>query len=567
MTSVSNDSTNHVATYSGTIHLHIGEKLVFANDNTASVHNYYFSGDLINYNNSSYVEATRAASDKMLYIYANDLIAKTDLTITYTFTFLATSEDTTKARFNITGITEDTSLYFNHAENAGIYVVTASDSSFTTGVVTTMMHTTSGKDSSDHTYLAQQTQISTPVGTSYLRVYRTHSNCYDGVGNEITEANLPRLTEYYYVVQDNPQYGFTSSTSTRNDYDNDFRTGNQYEDYQGNGPGSYVTVTVSGLWTVSLRDDGRIHIQPDEGAATISSEHQVPYYLVGRGMPGSDIRNCDYTVDNGEQMWTYGGNTNNVPCYVGKYETNNTDSTKYVGTGISLKAGDTFALSSASAIIKTFSSTLTADDFAGATAIGLSINTTTGVITVNVSGTYKIYLTGSAGSETINITRVSNDSASDWSRSSNIVAKNGIGLISSTGNTLTFGGNLDYSLLDAYGATGYIFEVQLDHISTGAAGKMSYTITNTSSYQIYVAKKDGNKASGASYSGDQSLNATNGTYTYTGDGIARSITASATTSTCLRITIPAKNIKSMIASGSYTFGMTISYTFEETTIS
>lgn len=534
MVSRSVNTTTHLATYTGSTHLYIGETLYFKNDNTGAksdsalcIHNYYFNGDIVSANLNG---------SNLVYTSGQYLYSRVDVTINYTFTFLATSSNTTKANFTITSITENTDISFNHAENAGIYIETATNSSFTTGVTKKMMHTTSGKDMNGNTYLAQEAPIYTASGTSYMRVIKTHSN---GSGTTPNASTIRSLTEYYYVAQDASQSGFSSSTSTRS--------------VTGNGDAAYVTVTTAGTWTVSLRTDGAIHIEPYSGASTESTEHEVPYYLIGRGMPGSNIRGCDYTTSKGIKLWTYGGNSSTVPCYVGAYG-NNTNSANYVGTGISLKKGDTFALSSASKVIKTFASN---------SVTGLSINTTTGIVTVNTSGTYRIYLTGSVGSESINIAQVSDGSASDWSRSGDVISQNGVSLISSSGNTLTLGGNLDYSLLDAYGNGGYTFEIELDHVSSGAAGTMYYTITNSNGYSIDVAMKAGNYASNVAYSANTTIaNGTTSINLYN-----RAITASTTTSTTIRITLTPAQIRSMISSGSYSFSMTISYSFTESTIS
>ena len=521
----------HTKSYTGSTHLFIGETLYFKNDNSGSsssgscIHNYYFNGDIRNYN---------LGSTNLVYVSGQYLYSRVDVTINYTFTFLATSANTTKADFTITSITENTDISFKHAEDAGIYLERASNSSFTSNVTRVMMHTTSGKDSGGNTYLAQEAPIYTSAGTSYMRIVKTHSNNSSTVPT--TEAAIKEATEYYYVAQDTPYSGFASSTSSSSP--------------TGSGSGSCITVTTAGTWTISLRANGQVHVEVYSGAATVSTEHNVPYYLMGRGMPGSGIRNCDYTIGKAISLYTYGGNSSTVPCYVGAYGTN-TDPSQCTGTGIALKKGDTFALGNSANLIKTFASN---------SVTGLSINTTTGIVTVNTSATYQIYLTGSVGSETINI--VKGASGSDWSRSDDVVARNGINAISSNGNTLTIGGNLDYSLLDAYSTNGYTFEVELSHVSTGAAGTVSYSITNGNAYAISVAKKDGNRASGTSYSANSAL-AAGGTHS----SYSRTITASTTTATCIRITLSPEQIRAMMASGTYSFSLTISCTFTEGSIS
>lgn len=528
LTYSSKNLSAHTITFTGSTHLYIGEGLNFKNDNTgldsssrSCTHYYNFGGDIASYDLNSC---------PLVNVVGTKLVSIVDVTVAFTFTFYSTNDSNlTKAVFAITSWSENTDISFNHAENAGIYIETASNSTFTENVQTRMMHTTSGKDSERNTYLAQEAPIYTSAGTSYMRVYKTHSNTS---GSMPTAETIRELTEYYYVAQDTPHDGFSSSTSTRSP--------------TGNGKNAYITVSTAGTWTISLRSDGAVHIEVYSGAATVSTEHEVPYYLIGRGMPGSGIRGCDFTIGKGIALWTYGGNSSTVPCYVGKYGSN-TDSGTYVGTGIALKKGDKFAIANASKQIT---------NFASGPVSGISIEG--GIATVNQSGRYQIYLTGSIGSETINIIQYS--TTANWDRSDDVIAQNGVSLISSSGNTLTLGGNLDYSLLDAYGSSGFTFEVELSHVSTGAAGTMAYSIANGNSFAINVAKKDATKASG-SYGVDQSI-AESGSY----GGFSRTITASTTTYTCLRVTISAAEIRSMIASGSYSFNMTISYTFTEGTI-
>ena len=535
-------ATTHTMTYTGTTHLRIEESLYFKNSNTATtqesvscVHNYYFNGDIDT--------PHELLSSSLIYVSGQYLYSRVDLTLSYSITFIAS---TTHLTFSATAISEThcSRITFKHAENAGIYIETASNSTFTSNAKRVMMHTTSGKDSGGTTYLAQEAPIYTSgsVGTPlYLRVIKTHSNGTATIPS--TAAAIREVTEYYYVAQDTGYDGFTSSTNTRN--------------VAGNGSSAYVTVTVSGTWTISLRTDGAIHVEVYSGAATVSTEHEVPYYLIGRGMPGSGIRGCDYTVGKGQKLWTYGGNSSTIPCYVGEIG-NNTSSSSYQGTGIALKKGDTFAICSASKLVKTFASN---------SVTGLSINTTTGIVTVNTSATYQIYLTGSVGSETINIIKGANGST--WTRDdeNDIVSRNGVNIISSSGNTLTLGGNLDYSLLDAYGKTGYMLFIEISHVSTGASGNMEYTVTNSNNYDISVAKKNNVYSSATSYSDDVSIgDSETCSYTIANSG-ARSISASTTTSTCIRITIAPSDIKSMISSGTYTFSISISYTFTETAIS
>lgn len=572
MTSVSNDLVNHTATFTGTTTLFIDETMRFVNTNTATtsgdvscVHDYYFN------NNGQNILSWNLNETNLLDVNTTShlLHSRVHATITYTFVWYASD---THATFAISSVVETicTKITFTHTEEAGIYLETTTNyttvnqtkvADWTGSTTRIMMHTTSATIDG-HTCYAQEAPIYT-AGTAenpvFMRIVVTHSNYFTEVPSGVNkEERIKYLTEFYYVALDNDlrSLGFDSSTPTANDYDYDFEQGQEHEDFHGNGPGAYIVATVNGTWTITYRDDGKVHIEEFTGAATVSTEHEVPYYLIGRGMPGSALRECDFTTAKGINLWTYGGNNSTMPCYVGAYG-GNTSSSNVVGSGIHLKKGDKFALASVSKQMLTFASA-TASDVSG----HFTIDNAHKIVTINDSGLYRIYLSGSVGSEQINIEWVSADAES--SRNESIISRNGISPISSTGNTLTLGGNLDYSLLDA-NTTGYIFVVQFDHISTGVAGNMDYTITNNNNYSIKVARKEGTNASAGSYSTAQAI-AKNSNYTYT-DENTRTITASSTTSTCIRIIIPAKQIRSMISSNNYTFNITISYTFMETTIS
>ena len=554
-----------------TIDFSYGNKHIWINDQMKSVRPY----DSYDTNQSKDVHefsnTYSGDSNGFFYIDGNTNIrCKVDLNATFTVQFNV-SDGTFGIVLSSVVETICTKITFTHTEEAGIYLETTTNyttvnqtkvADWTGSTTRIMMHTTSATIDG-HTCYAQEAPIYT-AGTAenpvFMRIVVTHSNYFTEVPSGVNkEERTKYLTEFYYVALDNDlrSLGFDSSTPTANDYDYDFEQGKEHEDFHGNGPGAYIVATVGGTWTITYRDDGKVHIEEFTGAATVSTEHEVPYYLIGRGMPGSALRECDFTTAKGINLWTYGGNNSTMPCYVGAYG-GNTSSSNVVGSGVHLKKGDKFALASVSKQMLTFASA-TASDVSG----HFTIDNTHKIVTINDSGLYRIYLSGSVGSEQINIEWVSADAES--SRNESIISRNGISPISSTGNTLTLGGNLDYSLLDATAATGYSFVVQLDHVSTGASGDMDYKITNGNTYAIKVEKKNGTNASAAEYSSPQPINASSN-YAYTGVN-TRTITALTTTSTCIRVTIPASEIKSMISSGVYTFSITISYKFMEATIS
>jgi|GEM_PF-3647643 len=565
MTGVSTDLENHTATFSGTTTLFISETIRFVNTNTATtsedrscVHDYYF------WNNGQNILTWNLNGSDLLDVNTTShlLHSRVHAVVSYTVTWYASD---THATFAITGIVETncTKVAFTHAEDAGIYLETTTAYTVVDGSKVAnwsgatkriMMHTTSGLDSAGKRYLAQEAPIYTAASDGsplFMRVVVTHSNYFNrvpsGANQAAKEADMKYLTEYYYVYLDTDvrELGFDSAATapSANNYDYGDGVGH------GNGPNAYIIATSGGTWTVSYRDNGTVHIEKYTGAATVSTEHEVPYYLIGRGMPGSPLRECDFTTAKGINLWTYGGNSSTMPCYVGAYG-GNTSSGRVTGEGIHLKKGDTFALASVSKQLLTFASSSNAH---------FTIDNSLKVVTINDSGLYQIYLSESVGSEEINVVWVSADSES--TRSGNIIARNGITPISSSGNTLTLGGNLDYSLLDATSTTGYSFVVQFDHVSTGAAGAMDYKITNGNTYSIKVEKKDDTNASATAYAGAQTITSSD-YYTYTN----RTITASTTTYTCIRVTIPAEQLRAMISSGNYTFNITISYTFTESNI-
>ena len=408
--------------------------------------------------------------------------------------------------------TTPNNITFKHARAAGIFVEIADNSSFTNSTIQ-MMHTTSGD------YRVQEAPISLISG-QYFRIFETHSNTTAENNTLTTDSAIRAATEWYYYTMANSMSGFTQNS------------------------GSISAAT--GRWTISLTNSNTVHIATYSGASTDSSEHLVPYYLIGRGMPGSDIRGCDYTTAKGIQMYTYGNNPSNVPCYIGDYPGDNRTSSNYQGPGISLKAGDEFKFATASKVVS-YAQSASDNSYRTITAAGQ--------VTIKQSGTFKVYLTGSEGSEVIHVDWVS--AGSEWSRNGSIV-----GVTGTNGNSISFGANLDYSLLDAYGASGYTFVVRLAHTSQ-SAGNVTYTITNSNGYQITVAKYNGDYANNNSYTGSTNVAGSNGTY----NGFTRAIAAGSTTYTCIQVTLKPEQIRSMISSGSYTFSMTISYAFVETSIS
>ena len=507
--------SSNVWTYSSNLHLYLGETLYLKNDNTKTTsggvsctHEYLTTNDLsITYGSDL---------SKYFKIDSGKLKARVDLTINFTFTL---NKANTAGTLHITSATENTNVSFNHARDAGIYIEFADNSSFADSTLI-LMHTTSGVDIDGNTYRAQEAPTYTTSSTTYMRIVVTHSNSTGSTPSG--SAAIRAATETYYYTQ---------------------RAGHTHSGFA-DGSG-YIAVSIVGTWTISLQQDYKIVIENFSGAQTSSVEHNVPYYLLGQGMPGSELRDNDFTIPGGEQLWTYGGNSSTLPCYVGKYGSN-TSSSNYVGTGISLKAGDTFALSNAAGLLTSFASA----------SSDVSINNSTHIVTVNTSATYRIYLTGSIGSETIRIEKVSNGSS--WTRDGNQVG--GLTVLESNGASLTFGGNLDYSLLDAYGSKGYSFVVELTHTSA-VSGTMTYQVTNGNGFAITVDKSDNAYATNLSYSNSQSIaGGANNT------ALSRSISIG-NNATCLRITISPEAIYAMLSSGSYSFSVTIACQFQEAAIS
>ena len=522
MTNVSNDTSAHTATYTGTVHLFIGDKLYFINNNEGSstsgacIHNYYFDVDIID----EVVPVSNLISQDGHYV-----LAKVDVTMTVTFVFLATAGgNVTKANVTLGTPTENTSITFNHAEDAGIYLEIANNTSFT-GSERIMMHTT--------TNVAYEASEAVNMSSgSYIRIVKTHSNDSSYLpGNTYSIADL---TEYYYVSTGGNRYtNFVPTTYTNNNFTNP--NGQTI----GNGPSAYITVSTGGKWTISLTTGGEVHIVLYSGTSTISAQHEVPYYLIGQGVPGSDIRGCDFTIGKGVQMYTYGGNETSLPCYVGPYNSN-TDPSVYEGTGINLKKGDRFAITSSTMLVSSFLS-VSCDAF----------TITSNIVTINQSGLYKIYVNGSGQ---IVITKA--DSDTDWTRNGSIVAS------TKGNNTISVGGNLDYSLLDPYMTSsngGYTIEVELTHVSTGALGTLHYTVTNGNNYTVNVNKKENAYGAGSYVGGGTDITTLNGTQTYT-----YSVSSSGTHNVCFRFTISPSQLSSL---QNGTFSVTISYYFEETTIS
>lgn len=505
--------SSNVWTCSTATHLYLGESLYLKNDNTTTV--YGGASATHEYKTNNGLTITYASDLAKYFKTENNMLkARVDVSVKFTFTLDKANANGT---LHVTHATENTNITFNHARTAGIYIEFANNSSFNNSDFI-LMHTTSGVDAGGNPYKAQEAPVYTDASTTYMRIVETHSN-----GSNTTpvgESAIRAATESYYYTQVSPHSGFTDNTG-------------------------YIAVAVSGAFTISLQKNNLIKIENFSGASSSSVEHPVPYYLIGRGMPGSELRDNDFTIPGGEQLYTYGGNSSTVPCYVGEYG-ENTDPETYLGTGIALKKGDTFALSSTGGLLTTFA----------ATSASVSINNTTHIVTVNKSATYRIYLTGSVGAETIHIEEGS--AGSEWTRNGSQVG--GFTLIESSGSSLTFGGNLDISLLDAYGNEGYSFVVELSHDST-VSGTMTYSLTNSNAFAITADKSDNGYTDSLSYTDATSISASTKDSTLT-----RAITPG-TNKTCIRITLSPATIKAMLASGTYSFSLTIACQFTEGTIS
>ena len=228
--------------------------------------------------------------------------------------------------------------------------------------------------------------------------------------------------------------------------------------------------------------------------------------------------------------------------------------------GIHLAKGDRFTFATASKKIGNSQSVVSNANY--------SISAD-GYVTINHTGDYYVWLSSSntetyaEGTEVINI-ELKTD-GTDWSRDGGLVAKNqnGVSLIASSGNTLSFGGNLDYSLLDAYGKSGYSFVVCLDHTTSSTnGGDVHYTFSGLN-YDVIVDKYDGSYSAGNTYTNPTPI-AAGGT-----DSSSFSLTGlSANTPSyiCFRITLSPEQVRALITSGT-AFTMTISYSFTETAIS
>lgn len=423
-------------------------------------------------------------------------------------------------------------IKFTHAEDAGIYIEVSSNADFAEEHILSksMMHTTSTSG-----LQALEAPVYFSAG-QYFRIIKAHS--YTG-SETLTASNIRENTEYYYVSQGgSPNASFNSTTNQSST--------------TGNGKNAYITVgngvSSSMAWNVSLDDSGTVHISTYTGYSSRAEEHQVPYYLIGRGMPGSALRDSDFTIGGGIMLWTYGGNASTVPCYVGEIG-NNTSSSNVEGAGISLKKGDRFAISNSNSVLT---------GFAANSGTGFSVSSN--IVTISISGTYKIYLSGEIGAETINIAKTQ-DPASDWTRGNDDLVAGGVNLVATSGNTLTFSGNLDYSLLDAMDDGGYSFVVELSHASA-ATGTMTYHITNgnsgNSGYSISVAKASGSYSNPGEYGSPVSIagGADN-------SSLSTSITGGTPATVCLKVTISPEEIASLLKAGTLTFSMTIDCIFTE----
>lgn len=248
------------------------------------------------------------------------------------------------------------------------------------------------------------------------------------------------------------------------------------------------TFTVEGVYDIKVHkavsDDPYLEITNSEATTAAATTHFADIYLIGRGMPGSDIRNGDYTIDHGERLYTYGGNTSNFPAYVG--ETDYTSSTYatavaagQVGAGIDLKAGDEFTLTDG---VSTF----------GPASNGTGYTVSSGTVTITQSAKYYIWAAssssvtvaqkaGSVISDGRTADDISIDSSEDWSYDPIAYTRNhGARVLNASGTALSFGGKLDYSLLDGCGDGYYRFYVELRNTSASSSGTVTYGFSGLS---------------------------------------------------------------------------------------
>ena len=435
-------------------------------------------------------------------------------------------------------------IKFDHAESAGIYIETTSagtDSSPDwSASQKTMMHATAAQydySNSTYTYQAQESPFTTSGGKMYMRIFRTKSNNSSTAPTD--EDTIRSLTEdRYYKTTDN----LSSSGFTENG-------------------GGYLVVTASGNWTISLRQDGHfndgrgpIEIAQFSGNESIGVEHTVPYWLIGTGKPGSELRNSDFTIGNGKRLYTYGGNSDSLPAYVGAVGGTGSSSAPY-GSGINLKKGDRFAISTSSDKVSSVN---------GSSGTGWTASS--GIITITQSGKYRIWLVDSSGPQ-INISQISSTSDLDQDGGTNVVGYDKEYGIKTAGvtspGTISFGGNLDYSLLDAYQESGYRFVIELNSKSTGVNGTMNYKVNNgNSTYGIKVRAKTAPYSTGAFTT--ESLTSIAASGSSASNFHTATISSGNTTTILIEVVIPASAIKAMLAAhGTLGFSMSVDCLFQE----
>lgn len=527
--------------------LEMGSVLYFKNDCTsagASTHIFDLHGNapdlLVTYGDYAKYFATYTAGNGDVYLKVT-----VDCTLSFTFTFDVTS---TVATMAITSFTENAATginpYINSQVLSGVYLVNSASSYSLTGA--------------PHMYYGANEGATCLYAYSGLQVGST-STAY-----RIVDAHN---TSYLHLYEHVAAQTFLDFSNNGSGYGH---TANQDD-------GTYFKFLTTGTFDVLVYDVDsvlQIEVKYASKTADTSVEHQSKWSVIGKGIARSSaLYECDFTTFRALPLYCAKDNLLPYPCYAGEIGDNIGDALGK-GNAITLIQGDKLACNADYGLLT---------PVADSTHLSITDN----VVTVKISGLYKVYATQNAfnvefvsaldGRDTTDYQLENGDIVAPYGQTASYSKMGGARIKNADGKTLNFSSGIDLALLDAY-EDGYLrVFIEFRHMNkTSHNGTLKMDISNVTapSNTLYNANTYVNASTAV-----QSALANRGTLTgtnrqtdasfangtiYSGASISHSGTSYFDLATILEIKIPVASIGTITGvTGTFNLSFTITLTYTE----
>lgn len=529
------------------LNLEMGSVLYFKNDCTsagASTHIFDLHGNapdlLVTYGNYEKYFATYTAGNGDVYLKVT-----VDCTISFTFTFNVAS---TVATMAITSFTENTATginpYINSQVLSGVYLVNSTSSYSLTGA--------------PHMYYGANEGATCLYAYSGLQVGST-STAY-----RIVDAHN---TSYLHLYEHVAAQTFLDFSNNGSGYGH---TGNKDD-------GTYFKFLTAGTFDVlvyKVNSTLEIEVKYASKTSDTSTEHQSKWCVIGKGIArASALYECDFTTFRALPLYCAKDNLLPYPCYAGQIGDNIGDALGK-GNAITLIQGDKLACNADYGLLA---------PVADSTHLSISSN----VVTVKISGLYKVYATETSfyvefvsaldGRDTTDYQLENGDIVAPYGQTASYSKMGGARIKNADGKTLNFSSGIDLALLDAY-EDGYLrVFIEFRHMNkTSHNGTLKMDISNVTapSNTLYNANTYVNASTavqsalaniGTLTGTNRKNNASfaNGTI-YSGASISHSDISYFDLATILEIKIPVASIGTITGvTGAFNLSFTITLTYME----